>query len=244
MLQTIDQIKGMVSSSKKGQSGTTAEAIQDKMVKSMEKKSERINPTMASETEISDTDIVKAACIIDSDKVLVRYIRGNKQIMKQEKPNGIVNYSIVPGSPTACLVAFMDDIGMHIGWSKRNNSKQPSVVNVRNEVIKWENVEPVPYTKKVGTQVAVLRALTDKIHIESERRYITETEGTSQKSTQIKERRLCFDDSGNYLPSDINNEIPAFVERAQRWFKQNNDETPINVSYMNTVKNQEQVSVA
>jgi len=146
----------------------------------------------------------------------------------------------VSGAPLACLVAFMDSLGMHVGWSLRNNSKRPAVQTVRGEVIKWRNTETAPYTKMHGVRIAAFRALTDKIHIETERVYRTQTAGTTQRSEQFKKRFIYFDNSGKRIHSTVANNLPEFIGRCQRWFKQNNGETPINVSYMETIKNIEQ----
>ena len=235
---TTEEVVGAILSSKKGHSSTAPEQIRKNIIAHQIEKENGSIPLP--KTDFNGMAVIKANVVISCQKMFVCYVREEKTIMKQTDDSGFVNHSIVPGKPVACLVAFMNDLGMHVGWSLRNKSKNPLVMNVRGEVIKWGDTEPLPYIKKQGIKVAVLRAITDKVHIETERVYKTKTSGVSQESEQISKRVVCFDDSGKRIHGAVSDALPRFIERCQRWFKQNNHETPINVSYIDTVKNVEQ----
>lgn len=234
---TTEEVVKAILSSKKGHSPTSPDQIRDNIHKhQIEKENDSI---ALPDTDFCGTAIIKVNELMGTPYVFVTYIREEKTIMKQTGDDGSINLSIVPGKPVACLVAFMDGLGLRIGWSLRNNSKRPLVQNVRGEVIKWGNVEPLPYIKKQGIKVALLRAITDKIHIETARVYETKTTGVSQESMQIGKHVICFEDSGKRIHNVVSNALPKFIKRCQLWFQQNNHRVPVNVSYMDTVKNVE-----
>lgn len=236
MLPTIEQITLDIEQSKKGKSTTTPVEIYKNIAKVALEREAIMKDVVYPNTNFANLDLVETDRIVKSGEVFVSYVRSEKTIMKKVDEYGKTTHSIVPGKPLACLVSFMYKGYLHIGWSLRNTSREPLVQNVRNEIIKWGKLEPVPYTKKIAIKIAILRALSDKVHIETERKYSVHTSGITQSSVQTRKRVICHNDAGERLSNTVSNELPHFVERSLRWFKQNRNETPVNVSYLGTVK--------
>jgi len=117
-------------------------------------------------------------------------------------------------------VAFIHEKELYIGWAKRNQKVQivennayklletacaarfqgKELRNLLNEIvmaIEVEDIEDVPFSKRLGKSLAVLRALDEKIYI-----------GEGRPMSSI---------SGP-LPDAVANSIRWFVERAEKIF--------------------------
>lgn len=132
-----------------------------------------------------------------------------------------VHYWMVsPGVPLGVMVAFIHEKELYIGWAKRNQKVQivkndafnkielasikgvqgKELKNLLDEIvmaIEVEDIEDIPFSKRLGKSLAVLRALDEKIYI---------GEGRAMSSM-----------SGP-LPDTVAQNIRWFVDRAEKVF--------------------------
>ena len=237
MIPSLDDIHNRIASSKKGRSNIAADVIHTNIANAYEAKAKRLSNTPMPAVDVSEDNRKVAEALIRDNKVLVHHIRRESKIMTQYTEIGKPVKSIVPGVPIAALVAFVGSNGIMIGWSKRNSGVYATTMDVTGKTIGFANVEPFSYTKKFAVKVAVLRALSDRIHVETESQYLTKIVGISGESSKVRERVFGHTDGGETIPDIIMRELPDFVIRAIRWFKQMNGEDPVNVSHFSSVKN-------
>jgi hypothetical protein len=127
---------------------------------------------------------------------------------------------VAPGAPLGVMVAFIHEGELYIGWAKRNQKVRmvknvaynkiemaaavrlqgKELQNLLDEIvmaIEIEDIEEVPFSKRIGKSLAVLRALDEKIYI---------GEGRAMSST------------AGPLPDTVANNIRRFINRAEKVF--------------------------
>jgi hypothetical protein len=132
----------------------------------------------------------------------------------------IYYWMVAPGAPLGVLVAFIHEGELYIGWAKRNQKVRmvenvafkkiemaaavklqgKELRNLLDEIvmaIEVEDVEDVPFSKRIGKSLAVLRALDEKIYI---------GEGRVMSSTACP------------LPDTVAYNIRRFINRAEKVF--------------------------
>jgi len=132
-----------------------------------------------------------------------------------------IHYWIVaPGVPLGVMVAFVHEKNLYIGWAKRNQKVRvventaykkieaasaarlqgKELRNLMDEIIMAidiEDIEEIPFSKRLGKSLAVLRALDEKIYTGEER---------------------AMSSTAGYLPDTIAYNIQRFINRAEKVF--------------------------
>ena len=133
----------------------------------------------------------------ENDKaLLLKYVRKGQDgfiLQNREISSDEVEYFIGRGEPYGVIAAFLNYGELNIGWSKRLTG---DVLNLG----KIKQREPLIFTKRDAIYIAVLRGLVDSITFRGSGAY-----------TKISDP----------IPKTITNILWPFIERAQRYFKQN-----------------------
>ena len=129
-------------------------------------------------------------------------------------------WMVSPGVPLALMVAFIHEKELFIGWAKRNQKVRvventaykkieaasaarlqgKELRNLMDEIIMAidiEDIEEIPFSKRLGKSLAVLRALDEKIYTGEER---------------------AMSSTAGYLPDTIAYNIQRFINRAEKVF--------------------------
>lgn len=153
--------------------------------------------------------------------IMIKYLRDYNVGKIVNEEGKIIGNRVIKGAPWAALVAFKNDNDeVLVGWSKRHSGKAYKIdgktipakefnagafANGRTSVelakaIKLVDIEPLHFTKKDAILVALLRAMTDKIMFNNNKKTIRTA-------------------NGSFLPKCIERAIPGFIQRVESYFK-------------------------
>lgn len=134
--------------------------------------------------------------------ILLKYVRKGQDgyiLQNREISDDEVEYFIGRGEPYGVVVAFLDMEKLKIGWSKRLTGDMLDLGKTRQR-------EPLVFTKKDAIYIAVLRGLVSSIAFRGSGAYTN---------------------TNDPIPKAIANILWPFIERAQRYFKQDADNVTI-----------------
>lgn len=204
---TIDDVQNMIAKSRKGSTTASAEGILERILSRVANKKEEqmpaplgINTTIQEQKEALELSY-------DTDSLVVRFVRRGPSISTTVDESGKKKHTIANGAPHACLVAFMKDNKLYVGWSKHNASMiaENGAVIPRALIGHVEgNIRPLedkPFTKEHARYTAILRGLVDSIVIQG--------------------KEIRSGNSNKVIPSCISRELTTFVARARKRFKTN-----------------------
>ena len=160
-----------------------------------------------------------AESLIRDKKVIAQMVRPDGPEEEIYIKKGKVSKKFSRGTPVGAMVAFITDGELLIGWSKYCQATKEIAIlngdpnsNFTVTAVKKVPREKNPFSKKVAVKTAVLRALTDQIHV------------------NISAKFGSFTASSNHIPQVVSSQLPSFVKRASLYFKMTpSNYIPINV---------------
>lgn len=126
--------------------------------------------------------------------VLIKYLRKGQDgyvLASSVTDKDTREYFVAKGEPYGVVVAFLYEGNLRIGWSKRLEGK-------KLEYGKEVQREPLSFTKKDAINISVTRGIVDSLTFR----------GSNILTT-----------SDNVVPKAIAKILPAFIERAEKYFR-------------------------
>lgn len=172
---------------------------------------------------ITAEDCREAQAILKDDKLyMARYLREEPKVALGLVPvrneEGKVLDKVPPkkrrvicsGAPIGCMIAFMSDGNLYVGWSKRSNERDLEAEREAREkdpyFLKPIYVEKTAFSKNTAKETAILRGLKDTVSFNG-KHAVSAISGV--------------------IPHSIEKELHKFVAEAERVF----GEKAINVGY-------------
>lgn len=113
-------------------------------------------PSSVTDIKAADHEIAKA--IIENGNCVIQYLRewptvGLAEIQVDVDSPTYKKRVICSGKPYGCMVAFLHEDSLYVGWSRRSTAKDEH----------GDIIESKPFSKKGGRHAAIVRGLNDTI---------------------------------------------------------------------------------